>query len=117
MRLDADLTAIDFIRVLEFQDFTQFVDEKQLEKSSLPPLPPGEVVQSPPSSSAPAAATAAKPEPAKAKSKAKPVKPKSGGFASKLAALFPGHKPKPTRAAPAPAKPAAKAPKSTEPPL
>ena len=117
VRLDADLTAIDFIRVLEFQDFTQFVDEKQLERSTLPPLPPGEVVRSPPPSSGSAAAASARAEPVKAKTKAKPIKPKSGGFASRLAALFPGHKPKPSGAASAPAKPGAKPAKPAEPPL
>ena len=114
VRLDADLTAIDFIRVLEFQDFTQFVDEKQLEKTSLPPLPAGEVVQSPPSSSAPASASPTPPaqsklEAAKRKAKAKAAKPKGGGLASKLAALFPGHKTAPAAAKappPTPAKPA-----------
>ena len=117
VRLDADLTAIDFIRVLEFQDFTQFVDEKQLEKTSLPPLPAGEVVQPPPSSSAPTGAspapsTQARPEAARGKAKpfkAKAAKPKGGGFASKLAALFPGHKPAPAAAKTAPPKPTRRA--------
>jgi rod shape-determining protein MreC len=104
VRLDADLTAIDFVRILEFQDFTDLVDEKQLEKSALPPLPPGTVVEPPPSSSEPASSSApasvapAPPEaakPAAAKGKAKPEvhKPRLGGLASKLAALFPGAKP------------------------
>jgi rod shape-determining protein MreC len=47
VRLDADSTAIDFIRVLEFQDFTALVDEKQLENSSMPPLPTGEKLTPP----------------------------------------------------------------------
>lgn len=42
VRLDADLTAIDYIRVLEFQDFTALVDEKQLEATTMPPLPAGD---------------------------------------------------------------------------
>lgn len=105
VRLDADLTAIDFIRILEFQDFTEFANEKELEKSSLPPLPAGEVVQQPPSSSEPASpsapanpATVAKP--AAAKGKPKPPAKSHGGLAAKLAALFPGakHKPPPVPA-------------------
>ncbi len=103
VRLDADLTAIDFIRVLEFQDFTEFVDEKQLEKSSLPPLPAGTPPPSPPSSSSPADLV---PPPRKPAAKPKPVKTHAG-LASKLAALFPGAK-KP--ATTAPATPAAKPP-------
>lgn len=104
VRLDADLTAIDFIRVLEFQDFTASVNETQLEKSALPPLPPGTVVQPPPSSSSPASSVPASsaPMPEAAKGKTKPAKPKGGGFAAKLASLFPGSKPKPAAAKPAP---------------
>ena len=110
VRLDADLTAVDFVRVLEFQDFTQFVDEKQLEKTSLPPLPAGAAPPSPPSSSAPSSAmpapTPTKAQIARAKAKAEREKEKAGkggGLASKLAALFPGHKPKAPPAAAAPA--------------
>ena len=116
VRLDADLTAIDFVRVLEFQDFTEFVDEKQLEKSTLPPLPAGQAPPSPPpSSSAPAAMpapTLTKAQIARAKAKAEREKEKAargGGLASKLAALFPGHKPKTPPAATPAAKPVAPA--------
>ncbi len=42
VRLDADLTAIDFVRVLEFEDFTALVNEKQLDASGMPPLSPAE---------------------------------------------------------------------------
>ena len=38
VRLDSDLNAIDFIRVLEFQDFTSLVSEKEMEHSAMPPL-------------------------------------------------------------------------------
>ena len=38
VRLDSDLNAIDFIRVLEFQDFTSLVSEKDMEHSPMPPL-------------------------------------------------------------------------------
>ncbi len=67
VRLDSDLTAIDYVRILEFQDFTALVNEKDLEKSAMPPLQGGEgphapvvniagagIVQSPPRSGAPA---------------------------------------------------------------
>jgi rod shape-determining protein MreC len=101
VRLDADITAIDFVRVLEFQDFTNATSEQELEKSVLPPLPPGTVVQPPPSSSAPAS-TAPEPVKPSAKTKPKPPKPEGGGLKAKLASLFGGAKP-----APPPPKPAA----------
>ncbi len=41
VRLHADLTAIDFIRILEFQDFTALVNEKDLDRRVMPPPPPG----------------------------------------------------------------------------
>jgi rod shape-determining protein MreC len=110
VRLDADLTAIDFVRVLEFQDFTNSVNEQQLEKATLPPLPPGTVVQPPPSSSAPSSSSSA-PEalrPPASKTKAKPPKPQGGGLKAKLASLFGGgSKPAPAQPAAAPPKPAA----------
>ena len=111
--LDADLTAIDFVRVLEFRDFTESVDEKQLEKAAMPAPPPGAVVAPPPSSSEPAASAApAKAAPtraeaakaAAARSKAE-RKSRMAGLASKLASLFPGAKKKPAHPAAPPAKP------------
>jgi rod shape-determining protein MreC len=36
VRLDADLSAIDFVRILEFQDFTALVNEQGLEASAMP---------------------------------------------------------------------------------
>ena len=42
VRLSADLSAIDFIRVLEFQDFTALVNEKALEASRMPAVAPGD---------------------------------------------------------------------------
>ena len=127
VRLDADLTAIDFIRILEFQDFTTAVDEKQLEKTAAPALPPGTVVEPPPSSASPAsssaAASGASARPATAKrpvAKGKPEKSRMGGLASRLAALFPGTRPAKTATTPpAPAKPsapAASAPANPSPP-
>ena len=127
VRLDADLTAIDFVRVLEFRDFTEAADEKQLEKTSMPPLPPGTVVASPPSSSAPGASSAppiaaatkkALAKAAAAKAKAEAHKSRMAGLASKFAALFPGAKPAAAPAAPAPAPAVARpTPASAAPPL
>ena len=104
VRLDADLTAIDFIRILEFQDFTQFANEKDLEKTSMPALPPGSVAPSPPSSSEPAIASAAPaiPEAIKAKGKVKAAAKPHVGFAARLASLLHGSKAEPAK----PAKPA-----------
>jgi rod shape-determining protein MreC len=59
VRLDADLTAIDFVRILEFQDFTTLVDEKQLENSAMPPLPVGTRVEPAPGAAQAAAGTGA----------------------------------------------------------
>ena len=57
VRLDADLTAIDFIRVLEFQDFTALINEKTLDASAMPPLAAGEALRiMPPKPTAPTAA-------------------------------------------------------------
>ena len=64
VRLHADVTAIDYIRVLEFQDFTELVNEQELERRDLPSPPPASAVTPPP---APAvAAVAPKPAPAAA---------------------------------------------------
>jgi len=114
VRLDSDLTAIDFVRILEFQDFTQLADEKQLERPGMPPLPPGTVVEPPPSSSgpasssAPASPTPARPAPrrpavAKDAAVAEGHKSRIAGLASKLASLFPGAKPAAAPAKPPPA--------------
>ena len=43
VRLDSDLTAIDFVRILEFQDFTALVNEPELERAPMPPAPGGPV--------------------------------------------------------------------------
>ena len=57
VRLDADLTAIDFIRVLEFQDFTALINEKTLDASAMPPLAAGEALRiMPPKPTAPTGA-------------------------------------------------------------
>jgi rod shape-determining protein MreC len=42
VRLYADSGSIDFVRILQYQDFTALVNEKQLETTQMPPLPPGE---------------------------------------------------------------------------
>jgi rod shape-determining protein MreC len=108
VRLDADLSAIDFVRILEFQDFTALVDEPGLEKSAMPPAPAGAAAAvvsingaptgGPPSSSAPAASSAppASSAPgASTKPSGKAAKPAhAGGLAAlkdKLAQVFKGH--------------------------
>lgn len=145
VRLDTESTGIDFVRVLEFQDFTALVDEKELEKPGMPSLPPGVQVATPDSrlaaTSGPASpggkasAASAKPEsgaagvrlkgPAGA-AKAHAAKPAEPSFKDKLKekilqALHGGDKDKaaPPRAAAKP-KPAATSPapsKPIEPPV
>jgi rod shape-determining protein MreC len=121
VRLSADNSGIDFVRILQFQDFTELANEKELETASMPPLPASERPQptvqvasgAPPGSSAPASGAPASVQPAAAvgkaaQSKAAAHKPApaahSGGLAAKLKAAFAGiggAKP----AKPAPAKP------------
>jgi rod shape-determining protein MreC len=111
VRLASDTSGIDFVRILQFKDFTAGANEKELDTSEMPPLA-GPKVQpaiqvasgSPPASSAPASDAAAKvpassapaaaPPSAKSKADAKKqaaAKPKGGGFKDKLKALFGGH--------------------------
>jgi rod shape-determining protein MreC len=71
VRLSADSSSIDFVRFLEFQDFTALANFKQLETSIMPPLPPGEraepAIKVAPASSAPASgAPPSSDQPAKA---------------------------------------------------
>ena len=76
VRLDADLTAIDFVRVLEFQDFTGLVSEKALEQSAMPPLAPGELVRAKP------APSSAKPSAAASQIPASSAKPAASSLTS-----------------------------------
>ncbi len=39
VRLDADETAIDFVRILLFKDFSQLVNQQELSQSAIPPAP------------------------------------------------------------------------------
>jgi rod shape-determining protein MreC len=52
VRLDADETSIDFVRILLFKDFSQLVNQAELAKPDLPSTPP------PPRGAAPVATTA-----------------------------------------------------------
>ena len=88
VRLDADLTAIDFVRVLEFEDFTALVNEKQLDASGMPPLSPAE--QTKLDAARTAAAVPAKPA---AKSAAATTAPGSGSPAKPGSAVSPPAKP------------------------
>jgi len=65
VRLDSDLTAIDFVRILEFQDFTALVSEPELEKSPMPPVAGGSV-QPPQAVSIAGAGGSSEPKPANA---------------------------------------------------
>ncbi len=75
VRLDADVTAIDFIRILEFEDFTELVNEKQLETSGMPPLGPGEKLRELPPKSTEKAGQDAKPTATGTATAAPAVKP------------------------------------------
>ena len=75
VRLAADSSSIDFVRILEFQDFTALANEKDLDNTAMPPLAAGQHQPSvkvasgaAPSSSAPDARAQASDSP-KAKSK------------------------------------------------
>jgi rod shape-determining protein MreC len=110
VRLASDTSGIDFVRILQFKDFTALANDKELDTSVMPPLAAGQKVQpaiqvasgSPPASSAGASDAAAKvpassepaPTAASAKTKAakKPVSAaKEGGLKAKLKELFGGH--------------------------
>jgi rod shape-determining protein MreC len=85
VRLSADSSSIDFIRILEFQDFTALANFKQLDTSVMPAPPPGERVEpaikvtpgtalpasAAPASGAPASSAPASSQPAKPTSSAK----------------------------------------------
>jgi rod shape-determining protein MreC len=87
VRLYADLSAIDFVRILEFEDFTSTIDEKGLEKGAMPPLPPGELAREAAEEAAAAPSktpdaggkTAGAPKPAAAPAKAATASPAAPG--------------------------------------
>ena len=106
VQLSADVSAIDFVRVLEFQDFTALVNERDLERAAMPPLPPGQLVlpAAQPATAGTAAAAAAK-SPAATRTSGTPAKPSPGkaGPAKPQIAKAESAKPSPK---PASAKPA-----------
>jgi rod shape-determining protein MreC len=83
VRLDSDNAPIDFVRILEFRDFSQLAAQPALNEAPPPPLAPAEaadlqarlqVAATPPPSSAPPSPSAAPPS-AKPASSAKPARP------------------------------------------
>lgn len=113
--LASDSTPIDFVRILKFQDFSQLVDYKPLEKMPVPPpsAPQTAVIGIALPLASPAAAAAPKPTPATpapAATAPKPAAPKA-----------PAPKPAPTAVTPKPAvsalkpAPAGMAPKAAAP--
>jgi rod shape-determining protein MreC len=56
--LASDKAAVDFVRILLFEDFTQVADAKKLEHTVAPPPTPGATTLPPPEPAAPAAAPA-----------------------------------------------------------
>jgi rod shape-determining protein MreC len=73
--LASDRTAIDFVRILLFQDFAQLANQKELAERSVPPPTAGGPAFNLPPGQAAAAAAAAKPAPAPVA--AAPPKPKA----------------------------------------
>ena len=118
VRLSADTTGIDFVRILEFQDFTELANEKQLDAGTMPPLAasqrPQPVVQvasggALPASSAPASGAPASSAPAKLTPAAtgkggraahKPAPAEHEGLAAKLKAAIAKIEGKPAKPAP-----------------
>ncbi len=83
VQLDSDLTAIDFVRILRFKDFTDLADEKQLDATEMPPLVEDKAgsartaVAAPKPASKPAALTPAAAEAGRADSTAPGVAPRT----------------------------------------
>jgi len=93
VRLDADESAIDFVRILLFKDFSLLANQQELAEPPPPSAPPPE-----PTAAAPAPATPAAPKPA-------PPKPATASAPSAAVSVSPA---RPPPAPPPP--PAAKAP-------
>ncbi len=79
VRLDADETSIDFVRILLFKDFSQLVNQQELSQQALPPVPAASgpaqtVTMTPPpgTAAAPPAAKPAAPPPAASVAVAQP---------------------------------------------
>ncbi|WP_309092381.1 rod shape-determining protein MreC [Phenylobacterium sp.] len=111
--LASDRAAVDYVRILLFEDFTQLANRAELDRTSVPPPTPGAPTLPPPEVQAPAAAAPATPAPktatpaASAPAAATPA-PKTVAPAPKATA--PPAKASPPAAAPAPKTPAPKAP-------
>jgi rod shape-determining protein MreC len=78
VQLDADDTALDFVRVLMFKDFSQLADQKELSGLPLPPMPggpakPQTVTMAAPQSAQPAAPPVPGAAPAPPQAAAKPA--------------------------------------------
>ncbi|MBU1378268.1 MAG: rod shape-determining protein MreC [Alphaproteobacteria bacterium] len=68
--LASDKAAVDFVRILLFEDFTQVADTRKLQHNAPPPPTPGATTLPPPAPAAPAAATVAGATPATPQPKA-----------------------------------------------
>jgi rod shape-determining protein MreC len=115
VQLDSDLTAIDFVRILRFKDFTDLVDEKQLDTTEMPPLVEG--------AAAPARTVSAAPKPAASKPVAQTppasrpsAPPPAASAAPKPRAANPVTRPSPPRAVATPPTPTPTPPASSRPP-
>jgi len=94
--LSSDKGPIDFVRVLLFQDFTQTVDQHQLDRLPTPPPTPGAASVTVPPSAPPTAGQTAAPKPAAVtlSPKPQPTKPEAAkSEAAKPAPSSPAAKP------------------------
>jgi len=118
VQLDSDLTAIDFVRILRFKDFTELVDEKQLDTTEMPPLAQG--AAAPPMTVSAAPTPAAQTPPAastQAPSASRPAPPPQAPASTKpLAAKPASAKPSPPRRAATTTSSASTLPASSRPP-
>jgi rod shape-determining protein MreC len=113
--LASDKAAVDFVRILLFEDFTQVADSRKLEKIVTPPPTPGASTLPPPEAAAPVAAAPTTPSvaPAAPAPKATTTPPAKTAAAPPVKATTPAPKtatPPSKAAAPATKAPASKAP-------
>jgi len=116
--LSSDKGPIDFVRVLLFQDFTQTVDQHQLDRLPTPPPTPGAASVTVPPSAPPTAGQTAAPKPAAVtlSPKPQPTKPEAAkSEAAKPAPSSPAAKPAASKPAAAAAKPPTKQTTGTKP--
>jgi len=121
--LASDKAAIDFVRILLFEDFTQVADAKKLERTVTPPPTPGATTLPPPAAEAPAAAGAAPAAATPAPAGATAAAPATAGPATPAPKANPPAQPAAKAgtpaaktATPAPKAPAQPAAKATTPP-